>query len=413
MITKSIVKDYVHRKCPYLAKAALDDNSLLKLIESYLEFGSKEDIEETILESDDGDDNENPNEDQTLDIVEIMRDYPYLRGDIEKLIIKHAQENPLYGLLKKYEDTQVTAKLSRRFIELIYGNDVCERCDVNDFGVESLNQSFIVSKTKECLSNPKIKVLFEGQIEYQNLRARFDVLVKNDDGSFTIVEAKGSNSVFKHSKNEPEIDTGIKEAYLYDLAFQYYIYEKAGLNISSLGYLYLNRDYKYSNDLVTYPNLSDEEIKNLFKITYSLNYKKPRSKVDPIEVPVKAFLDEEFYVEYDKDGEPKTLSIDEVVYRLEMIQKGITPKANKHYECVKGGKCPFLLACFEDAEDHNSLFKLTRWGLFGGSWTRSKKLIEEGAVVTLNSDNMIRELLNFFFVAESVLVCIALPSTCL
>ena len=104
MITKSIVKDYVSRRCPYLAKAALDDNSLLKLIESYLEFGSKEDIRDAV--EDGGDDDNDAPADKTFDILEIMDEYPYLRKDIEKLIIKHQQENPLYDLIKKYEDRE-------------------------------------------------------------------------------------------------------------------------------------------------------------------------------------------------------------------------------------------------------------------------------------------------------------------
>ena len=68
MITKSIIKDFVHRKCPYLAKASLDDNTLLKLIESYLEFGTKDDFEDMLDDGQDAEDN--PSEDKTFDILE-------------------------------------------------------------------------------------------------------------------------------------------------------------------------------------------------------------------------------------------------------------------------------------------------------------------------------------------------------
>ena len=68
MITKSIIKDYVARRCPYLAKASIDDNTLLRLIESYLEFGSKEDLEDAM--GDDVDDNDDPNIEKTFDIVQ-------------------------------------------------------------------------------------------------------------------------------------------------------------------------------------------------------------------------------------------------------------------------------------------------------------------------------------------------------
>lgn len=373
MITKAIIKDFIHRRCPYLAKAALDDTTLLKLIEDYLSFGTKEDLEETTFENSDNDQNENPNEDKTFDILEIMQEYPHLRDDIEKLIVKHQQENPLYGLLKKYEDTQVTSRLSRRYIELIYGKENCKRCDVNDFGAESRNQKFIVSRTQELLKDPTVKVLFEGQIEHLDLRARFDVLIKEDDGTYTLIEAKGSNSPFTHPKDMYDVDTGIKTPYLYDLLFQYYIYVKEGLNISNLGYLYLNRDFTLKT---TYPNLSDEEIKDLFRISCEMNYKVSKEETEPVRII--EYFDSDMYQKIDKDGIPKTMPIEEVISEIRNIQTMFEISPNKHYECVKGGKCPFFASCFKDGDDENSIFKLTRWGDFGGSWKRSLKMVEAG-----------------------------------
>ena len=375
MITKSIIKDFVHRRCPYLAKAALDDNSLLKLIETFLtDVGSKQDLEGAIVEEEAGDDGENPNEDKTLDIIEIMRDYPYLKQDIEKLIVKHQQENPLYGLLKKYEDTQVTARLSRRYIEQIYGKENCRRCDVNDFGVESLNQKFIVEQTKKYLKDPTVKVLFEGQVEHLDLRARFDVLVKNDNGTFTLIEAKGSNSAFTHPGKNTDVDTGIKIPYLYDLLFQYYIYVKEGINISSLGYLTLNKEFTLSEE--SYPELSNEDVNRLFKLSFELNYKVNKEETEPISI-IKYF-DSDMYQKIDKEGNPTISPIEELISEIRDIQTKFEVCPLKHYECCKGGKCPFLQSCFEDSDNENSIFKLTRWGSFGGSWSRSKKLIDAG-----------------------------------
>ncbi len=375
MITKSIIKDFVHRRCPYLAKASLDDNSLLKLIESYLEFGTKEDIEEAILmgEQDEQDD---PNSDNTFDILEIMKDYPYLRGDIEKLIDKHAKENPVYDLQKKYDDSQVSARLSRKYIELIYGKENCKRCDVNDFGAETSNQKFIVERTKEYLKDKSVKVLFEGQVEHNDLRARFDVLIKEDNGTFTLIEAKGSNSPFTHPDKKPEIDSGIKIPYLYDLLFQYYIYVKEGLNISKLGYLHLNKEFTFSKENVNYPDLCDEDIKNLFKLSFELNLKIKKDETEL--VPIITYFDSELYLKRNKDGEPTITPIEDVIYEIRSLATKFEINPNKHYECVKGGKCPFLLSCFSDADDENSILKLTRWGSFGGYWGRSKKALEEG-----------------------------------
>lgn len=374
MITKSIVKDYVSRRCPYLAKAALDDNSLLKLIESYLEFGSKEDIRDAV--EDGGDDDNDAPADKTFDILEIMDEYPYLRKDIEKLIIKHQQENPLYDLIKKYEDTQVMSRLSRRYIELIYGKENCRRCDVNDFDVETANQKFIVDKTKEYLADENVKVIFEGQIEYNDLRARFDILIKKSDGSFTLIEAKGSNSAFTFSGDKMS-HSGIKEGYLYDLLFQYYVYTRAGLNITRLAYLCLNKDFKYEDVDINYPDLSDAEVNRLFRIDDELMIK-PGRKAEPEPVSLITYFDSEKYTKPDKDGIPTKTPIEEVIAELRNIAKDTSIKATKHYECLKGGKCPFLLSCFADADSPDSVMKLTRWGEYGGNFKISKKLIDAG-----------------------------------
>lgn len=376
MITKSIVKDYASRKCAYLAKAELDDNSLLKLIENYLSIGKVEDLETPSGDFEADGLAENPDEEKTFDVIELMKDNPNLRKQIQELVDENERKNPLFKLLQKYDDSQVCADLSRRYIELIYGEKVCKRCDINDFGVNAMNQSFIVNRTKECLLDPNIKVIFEGQVEFGDLRARFDALIKEDDGSYTLIEAKGSNSPFKLKKDHPEIQTGIKQNYLFDLAFQYYVYVKAGLNISKLGFLHLNRDFKLSEHALNYPKLSDEDIKNLFQISYEMNYQKGRK--DPIPVSIIKYIDGDMYVDFDEDGNPKSDTVEDIIYKLETINKAPATLATKHYECVKAGKCPFILPCFPDAEDSNSTFKLSRWNLYGGNWTKSKKIIDAG-----------------------------------
>lgn len=374
MITKSIIKDYVARKCPYLAKASLDDASLLKLIEEYLSFDTKEALEEA-LEMEDSHEEDEGDKEQTFDILEIMNEYPHLRKDIEQLIVKHQKENPLYALLKKYEDTQVTSRLSRRYIELIYGKQVCRRCDVNDFGADTADQKYIVAKTKKYLSDPEVKVLFEGQIERHDLRARFDILIKEDNGEYTLIEAKGTNSPFKHPKKVYDVQTAIKTPYLYDLLFQYYIYSKEGINITKLGYLYLNHNFKLSNN-PSYPNLSDDEVKNLFSISFEMNYKINKKETTPLSII--EYFDSETYLHTDKDGNNKNEPIEDLIYEIRELATQFETKQFKHYECVKGGKCPFITSCFKDAEDPNSVLKLTRWNEFGGYWKRSKDLIDEG-----------------------------------
>lgn len=393
MITKSVIKDYVHRRCPYMARAALDDKNLLKLIEDYLEIeadGVKkikdqtvnlnvEDLYEDPFEEEGGEsDGDNPNEDKTLDVIEIMKDYPHLRKEIEELLLKYKKVNPLYDLFEQYEDNQTCADLSRRYIELIYGKEVCRRCDVYNTGSQILDQKVIVKNTLEALEDPSVKVIFEGQIEKNDLRARFDILIKEDDKTFTLIEAKGSNSAFKLKSHTDDIHTGIKIPYLYDMLFQYYLYDTcAHYKISKLGYLHLNKEFVFKKDDINYPNISDEDVKKLFKISYEMNYQKSRSKSDPVPLSIKEYFDNEIYLEPNKDGEPTNESIEDIILDLRTIGTLFKVDPNKHYECVKGGKCPLMNSCFVDANDPNSIFKLTRWMDYGGSWSRTLKMMKD------------------------------------
>lgn len=419
MITKSVIKDYVHRRCPYFAKAALEDKTLLKLIEDYLEIeadGVKkikertvdlnvEDLYEDPLEDEEKEETgDNPEEDKTLDIIEIMKDYPHLQKEINELLLKYKKINPLYDLFEEYSDNQTCADLSRRYIELIYGKDVCRRCDIYKNGNPILDQKTIVNNTLEALNDPNVKVVFEGQIEKNDLRARFDALIKEDDGTFTLIEAKGSNTPFKIKSHTEDINTGIKIPYLYDLLFQYYLYDTVcHYPISKLGYLHLNKGFTFKDDNINYPNISDEDIKKLFKISYELNYQKSRSKADPVPVTIKDYFDNEMYLEVTKDGEPSNESIEDIIMDLRTIGAKFKIDPEKHYECVKGGKCPLLNSCFGDANDPDSIFKLTRWGDYAGSWNRSKKLMEDGVLhISEMPQNVIDEYKDDFVTTSGV-----------
>ena len=392
MITKSVIKDYVHRRCPYLAKAALEDKTLLKLIEDYLEIEADgvnkikdqtvnlhvEDLyEDPFEEENEPEQADDPNEDETLDILEIMKDYPHLRKEIDELLLKYKKINPLYDLFEKYDDNQTCADLSRRYIELIYGKDVCRRCDIYR-GAPIYDQKTIVHNTLEALEDPTVKVIFEGQIEKNDLRARFDALIKEDDGTYTLIEAKGSNSPFKIKSKTEDVHTGIKTPYLYDMLFQYYLYDNvAHLPISKLGYLHLNKGFSFKDDNINYPNISDEDIKKLFSISYEMNYQKPRSKSDPEPMSVKQYFDDEIYLRKSKDDVPSMESIEDIIGDLRRIGTLFKVNPEKHYECVKSGKCPLLNSCFKDANDPDSIFRLTRWGDYGGSWSRTEKMMKE------------------------------------
>ena len=362
MITKTVIKDYVAKRCPYLASLELEDKTLVQLLEKSID--NQEKYKELLLEA-----SENGEEaEELINLVEVFKDYPHLKKKLNSYA-NTKPKNKAEQLIEKYNDDQVVSKLSRRYFELIYGEDKCFRCDVNADGEEIVNQKLLTELTDEAIADTSIKVIFEGQIEYQNYRARFDVMIRQDDGSFRLIEVKGSNSVFTHKKDHPEIDTGIKGKYLYDLLFQYYVYSRKGLNISSLAYMYSNRDFNLK--VHSYP-LDDSELNDFFivKDIICLENEEPMSLVK--------YFDGDYYVPKDvEDADEWT--IEGLINTIKDIEKMGSVNPKMRYLCVKGPRCPFTTMCFgEDAEGPDSIFKLTRWGSYGGYFGRTNTLLEMG-----------------------------------
>ncbi|MCR5332420.1 MAG: DUF2779 domain-containing protein [Bacilli bacterium] len=357
MITKTVIKDYVAKRCPYLASLELEDKSLVQLLEKSID--NQEKYQELLLDQiEDGEE-----ADSLINLVDVFKDYPHLK----KQLIKYASNKPknkAEQLVEKYNDDQIVSKLSRRYFELIYGKDKCFRCDVNLDGEEILNQGLLSKITEDALKNKEIKVIFEGQIEFLDFRARFDIMVRQDDGSFRLIEVKGSNSVFK---SKDDIDKGIKDKYLYDMLFQYYVYSHAGYNISSLAYMYSSKDF--SLKIHSYP-LDDSEFNDFFIVKDFIALKEET-------MSLKKYFDGEYYVPKKVD-DPSEYTIEGIIYAIKDIAKMKDVKPEMRYLCVKGPRCPFTSMCFPSSDDPDSLFKLTRWNLYGGNFRVSEKLLSSG-----------------------------------
>ena len=362
MITKTVIKDFVAKRCPYFASLELQDKTLVQLLEQSID--NQEKYQELLLEA-----SENGEEAEGLvNLVEVFKDYPHLKKKLT-VYANTKKKNKAEQLIEKYNDDQVVSKLSRRYFELIYGEDKCVRCDVNADGEEIVNQKLLTKLTDDAIADTTVKVIFEGQIEFQDYRARFDVMIRQDDGSFRLIEVKGSNSVFTHKSNNPEIDTGIKAKYLYDLLFQYYVYSRKGLNISSMGYMYSNRDFNLQ--VHAYP-LDDSELNDFFivKDFICLENEEPMTLLK--------YFDGDYYVP--KNAEvPEDYTIEGIISTIKDIEKLSSVTPEMRYLCVKGPRCPFTAMCFgEEAEAPNSMFKLTRWGSYGGYFGKTNTLLEMG-----------------------------------
>ncbi len=87
----------------------------------------------------------------------------------------------------------------------------------------------LFTKTQDALKNKKIKIIFEAGFQYEKFSLRPDILIKNEDGTFDIVEVKAS--------------TKPKENHVLDLFYQYTIMTKLGYQIKNTKLLLLNSDY--------------------------------------------------------------------------------------------------------------------------------------------------------------------------
>lgn len=378
MITKTIVKDYAIKKCPFLAKQELDDNTLINLIKQAL---SKNVDVLDVLEEEGGPIDDAS--DSIFDVIELLGDRPEIKAIIDTYL-KMQPKNPVEELIGEYVDNQLVSMLSRRWFTLKYGESSCARCDVDENGIEITDQKEIVHNTLNYMTDPSIKVIFEGQVEFKDLRARYDILVKNDDGTFDLYEVKGTNNICKHptSKGETnyDVDNSMKPEYLYDIAFQYYVYSLAGLKFNKLNFIKLNREFSLSS--LTYP-VSDSDLDKLFVIKGSFN-----DKMGPI--PLKDYLDNQLYVgQMPRTSHPMFYndSVTDIVEKLRLINEEDATKPKKCYLCKKGPTCPFINECFTDSNDPDSIFKLTNWNLYGGDYRKMIEIMDNDVFNISNIDD--------------------------
>lgn len=84
-----------------------------------------------------------------------------------------------------------------------------------------------VKKTAEYIAAGK-KVIYEAAFQYNGLLCAIDILVKQPDGWYAY-EVKGS--------------TKVKDVFIQDAAFQYYVITGAGLELKQMSLIYLNNQY--------------------------------------------------------------------------------------------------------------------------------------------------------------------------
>lgn len=181
-----------------------------------------------------------------------------------------------------------------------------------------LNIPDAIKQTKEALDN-SVDVIFEGCFIYDDVLVRPDIILRNDLGSWNMIEVKSSTSV--------------KPENIHDVAVQTWVLQGCGLELKQVFLKHINRN-------CVYPDLS-----NLFR-------------TENITEPVRAVL----------PTIPKKLS--EYKSMLDKPEPNVT--IGEH--CSNPYDCQFVDYCWKDVPEH-SIFTVPRL-----RWTVKERLIAENKI---------------------------------
>jgi len=88
-----------------------------------------------------------------------------------------------------------------------------------------------IRATRELVANPEVPAIFEGVFEHQNALVKVDVLQRRLDGRWRLIEVKST--------------TDLKDHHLEDVAIQYRVVSRSGLDVASASLAHVNRNYVY------------------------------------------------------------------------------------------------------------------------------------------------------------------------
>lgn len=110
------------------------------------------------------------------------------------------------------------------------------------------------ARTTIALQN-NIETIFQGRFEVDNLTCIVDVLQKNPDGTYNLIEIKTS------TKAKPEHE--------YDLAFQLLVLEKAGLRIREIAVMHANKEYVRLGEVNAFQLVAKTDVTNTVRALMS------------------------------------------------------------------------------------------------------------------------------------------------
>jgi predicted RecB family nuclease len=98
--------------------------------------------------------------------------------------------------------------------------------------------------TRELIANPEVPAIFEAAFENGGVFVRVDILHRRRDGRWRLIEVKST--------------ADLKEQHLDDVAIQYRVVSRSGLDLASACLAHVNRNYVYQGDSI--------DVRRFFKI---------------------------------------------------------------------------------------------------------------------------------------------------
>ena len=106
--------------------------------------------------------------------------------------------------------------------------------------VKSGDSEEAIRITRELLANPDVPAIFEAAFENGGALVRVDILQRRRDNRWRLIEVKST----------PKSTADVKEEHLDDVAIQFRVVSRSGLDVASSCLMHVNRDYVSQGDSV-------------------------------------------------------------------------------------------------------------------------------------------------------------------
>lgn len=143
---------------------------------------------------------------------------------------------------EQIQDGNEVGQLAREYF-MRYGNYI-------DLDVYSQKEA--IKKTKTLIENKAYNYFFEPAFVYENFITKCDILERQKDGTFHLIEVKASTHTKMKNKTErvPKTYTSEKDKkQAYDIAYQYFVLTKLGYKISKISLMLLDSSYLRMGDI--------------------------------------------------------------------------------------------------------------------------------------------------------------------